>query len=201
MKINLHYTEVSCDKHAYEILVFVINCYVYIHIFANSEQLALFHVESAWQPMWSFFFYFENDCVSLQFLQVWSWHQLRKKTWEEGGSTLLVRDTKLLYVSQSQAQTFNYVFEKKISALEHCMISVVIYHWYSLQQFFEGLPAGALRWDEWSWYQSGSSGRSPLPVLHLTRGTSWPKWQNLSWRPDFGGNRLISCGVRLRDHM
>lgn len=55
---------------------------------------------------------------------------------------------------------------------------------------FPGVSAAAFWWDEWSRYQPGSSGRSPLPVLHPTRGTTWPKWQNLPGRPDFGGELI-----------
>lgn len=58
-----------------------------------------------------------------------------------------------------------------------------------ISTFFPGVSAAAFRWDEWSRYQSGSSGRSPLSVLHPTRGTTWPKWQNLPRRPDFGGKQ------------
>lgn len=59
-----------------------------------------------------------------------------------------------------------------------------------ISTFFPGVSAPAFWWDERPRHQSGSSGRSPLPVLHPARGTPWPKWQNLPWRPDFGGKLI-----------
>lgn len=140
------------------------------------------------------YFYFENDsqCAFSQFEQMQSWRQLRKKTWGEGGSALLGRDTKLPWVSVISFSKKRATFNPKtplIFQLKPSQDFVMVHCRYSCQYFFcEGVPAGALWWDEWSWNQSGSSGWSPLPVLHPTRGTSRPEWQNLPRRPDFGGN-------------
>lgn len=146
------------------------------------------------------FFYFENNCLCI--FTIFAGVKLTPAEEEDlqGRWQRAVGPRYEVIVSLSVISVSAELCNPKISVFKHCMFlgttwARLLAWWYLANTLLnisvEGMPAGALWWDEWSWYQSGSSGRSPLPVLHLTRGTTWPKWQNLSWRPDFGGNWQI----------